>query len=71
MGAGSWCQSESAPPLARRSWPPRPSACSPAPLPGGGKSLTFQLAPLYRNQITVVITPLLALAKDQVGAAPR
>ncbi|KAL4426260.1 hypothetical protein ABPG77_009875 [Micractinium sp. CCAP 211/92] len=34
---------------------------------GGGKSLAFQLAPLYRNQITVVVTPLLALAKDQVN----
>ncbi|KAL4436561.1 hypothetical protein ABPG75_003700 [Micractinium tetrahymenae] len=35
---------------------------------GGGKSLAFQLAPLYRNQITAVVTPLLALAKDQVNS---
>lgn len=34
---------------------------------GGGKSLTFQLAPIYRNQVSVVVAPLLALAKDQVG----
>lgn len=36
---------------------------------GGGKSLTFQLPPLVHGQLTVVITPLLALAKDQVEAA--
>lgn len=36
---------------------------------GGGKSLAFQLAPLLHNQVTVVVTPLLALAKDQVDAA--
>ena len=33
---------------------------------GGGKSAAFQVAPLYRNQISVVVTPLLALGKDQV-----
>lgn len=36
---------------------------------GGGKSLTFQLPPLYISKIAVIITPLLALAKDQVEAA--
>ncbi|EFN51104.1 hypothetical protein CHLNCDRAFT_55365 [Chlorella variabilis] len=36
---------------------------------GGGKSLAFQLAPLYRNQFTVVVTPLLALARDQARIA--
>ncbi|GAB4818307.1 hypothetical protein N2152v2_005353 [Parachlorella kessleri] len=33
---------------------------------GGGKSITFQLTPLYKNQICVIVTPLLALGKDQV-----
>ena len=36
---------------------------------GGGKSLTFQLTPLLTNKITIVITPLLALAKDQIDNA--
>lgn len=36
---------------------------------GGGKSLTFQLPPLVHGRLTIVITPLLALAKDQVEAA--
>ena len=36
---------------------------------GGGKSLTFQLPAIFRKQVTVVITPLLALAKDQVENA--
>lgn len=31
------------------------------------QSLTFQLAPLYRNQICITVTPLLALGKDQVS----
>lgn len=33
---------------------------------GGGKSLTFQLPPLVTHQVTIVVTPLLALAYDQV-----
>lgn len=36
---------------------------------GGGKSVTFQLPPLVARGVTVVITPLLALARDQVQAA--
>lgn len=36
---------------------------------GGGKSLAFQFPSLLRSQVTVVITPLLALAKDQVENA--
>eukprot|EP00887_Chlorella_sp_A99_P007094 scaffold2.g7094.t1 len=35
----------------------------------GGKSLCFQLPPAYREQVTVVVTPLLALARDQIAAA--
>lgn len=30
--------------------------------------MTFQLAPVYQNRITVVVTPLLALGKDQASA---
>ncbi|KFM28682.1 ATP-dependent DNA helicase Q-like 3 [Auxenochlorella protothecoides] len=36
---------------------------------GGGKSVTFQLPPLVARGVTIVITPLLALARDQVQAA--
>lgn len=36
---------------------------------GGGKSLTYQLPPAYREQIAVVVTPLLALSSDQAAAA--
>eukprot|EP00798_Chlamydomonas_sp_ICE-L_P016195 gene16195-22358_t len=36
---------------------------------GAGKSLVFQLPPCVTNKTTVVISPLLALAKDQVKQA--
>jgi len=38
---------------------------------GAGKSLIFQLAALQLNGLTLVISPLIALMKDQVDSLTR
>ncbi len=38
---------------------------------GGGKSLCFQLPSLVQNKLVLVVSPLIALMKDQVGSLTR
>ena len=37
---------------------------------GSGKSLTYQLAAMLRHEPTLVLSPLIALMKDQVDKLP-
>jgi ATP-dependent DNA helicase RecQ len=38
---------------------------------GGGKSLTYQLPPMVSGRCSLVVSPLVALMRDQVGSARR